>query len=165
MWKDNVFIALGSNLGSSVDTFDQALAHIMEFSRDVVCSKIYITKPYGYSEQNDFYNAALRISTELELFELLKQLQRIESKLGKTFLFENGPRSIDLDIIFYGDEIIESNDLIVPHPSSHERDFVLLPLADIDPKFVHPKSGKTIASMIQQLDTHYSTDKIIDWKF
>jgi 2-amino-4-hydroxy-6-hydroxymethyldihydropteridine diphosphokinase len=164
MWKDNVFIALGSNMEDSVQTFNRAILEISKIADEITKSAIYITKPYGFTEQNDFHNAVIRIKTTQEPLELLQSLQHIEHKLGKKVIRENGPRLIDLDLIFYDQQVLNDNSLELPHPRAHERDFVLIPMADIDPKFSHPVKRQSVSELISQLEHSYFTGVKIEWQ-
>ena len=97
--------------------------------------------------------------------ELLSQLQRVEIELGKKFICENGPRVIDIDLLLYGDQIIETNDLNLPHPEILKRDFVLLPLNDLNPQLTHPEWGsKTLKSAISGLQNKYVEDNPDKWE-
>ena len=102
------------------------------------------TKAYGYTEQDDFLNMAISVETELEPRELLEALHEIEAELDRVRLIRWGPRTIDLDIIFYGERIIDEEDLHIPHIDFMNRDFVLSPIAEIAPDLTDPRSGKTI---------------------
>ena len=110
-------------------------------------SSLYRSKPYGFEDQSDFLNAVARITTDLEPLTLLSALQAIEEDLGKKVLRENGPRAIDLDLLFYGDRVSKSEELEVPHPGIPERDFVLFPLAELDPGFIHPVLHRSVGQL------------------
>lgn len=114
-------------------------------------SPLHITAPVGYTDQADFANAIIKIETTKTPQELHSVLCTIETTLGKNIAFKNGPRTIDLDIIFYGSAILETPDLQIPHPRAHMRKFVLEPLAELDPEFVHPVLKKTIRELLGQL--------------
>jgi 2-amino-4-hydroxy-6-hydroxymethyldihydropteridine diphosphokinase len=103
-------------------------------------------------DQGWFLNCAAKIETNLAPEELLKFLKSIEHKLGRKTVKRNGPRTIDLDILFYGDQILKEDDLQVPHPKIGERPFVLVPLAEIAPNLIHPVNKKTIIAMLSELD-------------
>ena len=164
MWNDDVFIALGSNLGNSIRTFNETILELSNFCKEIQKSSIYITKPYGFQNQNDFHNAAISLKTHLGPRELLMEMQKIEKKLGKKVLFDNGPRAIDLDLIFFKHDTLEEEDLSVPHPLVTERDFVLLPLCDLAPKFVHPIHKKTSIALLKELNFNYFTGTRIPWE-
>lgn len=132
------YIALGSNLGNREKILELALEEIEKQAKITKKSKIHETKPVGYKKQGDFLNMTIEINTELTPEELIIRLQEIEHKLGKVRETKNGPRTIDLDILFYNDEIIDHQYLKIPHPRLHKRAFVLNPLSEIAPDLIHP---------------------------
>jgi len=147
-----VFIGVGSNLGNRQENIDNALSLLAPRCKIIKKSSIYETEPVGYEKQGKFLNLVVIVGTELKALEMLDFLLDIEKKLGRVRGIKNGPRTIDLDILFYGDDIIESKDLIVPHPRLHERLFVLEPLNEIDNEKMHPvlkKSVKELLSLIK----------------
>ncbi|MCC2645050.1 MAG: folK, partial [Burkholderiales bacterium] len=109
------------------------------------------TRPVGYTPQNDFINTALTGYVSIRPEELLGKIKTIEKLMGKNEVFTNGPRCIDIDLILFDNLIYTHNFLTVPHKSMHLRDFVLKPLYDIDPSWLHPKYNKTIAELLAQL--------------
>ena len=153
-WKLNtdVYLGLGGNLGDPPATFRKAIGQISDFAQIIGVSKLYRSKPYGYPDQPDFYNAAARISTDLTPLDLLAHLQGIEQTLGKKVIRENGPRIIDLDLLLYGDDSLNLPDLQLPHPGILQRDFVLRPLHDLNPALSHPNwQGKSLQDALAQL--------------
>ena len=114
-------------------------------------SSTYETEPVGNPDQPRFLNLVARIQTRLAPLELLTLTKGIEAKLGRTKDKPNAPRPIDIDILFYGDQVIKNRQLTVPHPRLMERAFVLVPLAEIAPKLIHPVSGKTAEKMLAEL--------------
>lgn len=124
-------LALGSNVGNRRENLVRAVAEIGNFANVIARSHIYETEPAGYADQRDFLNAALLCETVFEPLELLGFCKKTESKLGRIPIFPNGPREIDIDIIFYEGARISSDVLEIPHPRWRERDFVLSPLFDI----------------------------------
>lgn len=128
-----VCLALGSNTGDRAQNLLAAVAEIKKIARLLAVSSVYESKPQGFIKQPDFYNAAVKIETDIPPLELLKEIKNIERRLGRTKTFRNGPRVIDIDIIFYGNMEINTEELTVPHPRYPERDFVILPLAEINP--------------------------------
>lgn len=146
-----VYLGLGSNLGDRKQNLSQALKLL---SKQVVVeqvSSVYETEPVGYKSQPLFLNAVCRISTELNPKQLLRLAKKIEAKLGRKPGFPNAPRPIDIDILFYGDEVFGSPELTVPHPRLAGRAFVLVPLAEIAPNLIHPVSSKTVKELLPDL--------------
>ncbi len=147
------YLSLGSNLGDREETILHAIRQLCEIP-DVALvgqSSIVETEPWGYTKQPQFLNCAVSIETTLLPGELLKACQQIENIIGRKREIHWGPRAIDIDIVFYGDRIIQEEALIIPHPHAHERRFVLDPIAEIAPDFVHPLLKLTIAEMIRRL--------------
>jgi 2-amino-4-hydroxy-6-hydroxymethyldihydropteridine diphosphokinase len=150
---NTAYIAFGSNIGESFLTIDKALKLMEERGMKITRkSEIYETKPYGYTEQPNFINGAVEIVTNLSCSEVLHILLDIETELGRVREFRWGPRVIDLDIIFFNHEIHNEPDLIVPHPDLQNRDFVLKPLSDLCPDYIHPKLHKSVREMLQDLE-------------
>ena len=147
-----VFIALGTNLGDRLDYLRQARRALEPKVSIVSCSPIYETPPWGYLDQPAFLNQVIKAETELKPPDLLNFVKNIEKELGRTPGIPNGPRPIDLDILFYDDLQIEAGRLVIPHPRIAGRGFVLVPLADLAPDLVHPIFGKTIAEMLEESD-------------
>ena len=126
-----VVLALGSNMGEPIENLRSAVAEISTFATVLKRSQIYKTEPVGYLDQDDFFNATILCETYLEPLQLLKKCKEIESQMGRVKSFRNAPRPIDIDIIFYEGESINTEVLQIPHPRWSERDFVLSPLSDI----------------------------------
>jgi 2-amino-4-hydroxy-6-hydroxymethyldihydropteridine diphosphokinase len=147
-----VFLALGSNLGDRASNLKEAIASLSPQMEVKARSKVYETPPWGYSEQEKFLNQVLKVKTYLEPEQLLKHLKRLEVALGRATSFRNGPRLIDIDILFYDDLVFESPALVIPHPRVHERGFVLLPMMDIAPDFMHPVKQKSVRDLIAGCD-------------
>ena len=151
-----VYLGLGGNLGDPPATFRKALELLTACSKVLKVSKLYRSKPYGFSEQPDFYNAAVQVSTKLDPLDLLVQLQEVEKELGKKVIRENGPRIIDLDLLLYGIETLNLPGLQLPHPGILKRDFVLRPLHDLNPSLSHPSwQGKTLETALADLGDSY----------
>ena len=144
-------IALGSNIGSPRENLDLAIALLREASEVKQVSSYYITKPVGFEDQPDFINAVCIIESELPAMELLKMLHGIEKSMGRERKIKWGPRSIDLDLIQYGDLISKAEELTLPHPRAHERRFVLEPWHEIDPDAILITHGK-VADLLKLLD-------------
>ena len=147
----DIFIGLGSNLGNKEGNIKKAIDLMKEKCKILKVSSLYETEPVGYKNQDWFLNCALKAKTNLNPKALLKFLKSIENKMLRVKTIKNGPRTIDLDILFYDDKIINENDLIVPHPRMHERLFVLEPLKEICPDIVHPKLKKSITYLKDKL--------------
>jgi len=147
-----VYIALGSNLGDRAANLAKAREMLGNDIQVLKCSSLYQTAPWGYSKQDDFYNQVLECETELSPMRLLRRLKRFEKRMGRKKTFLNGPRVIDLDILFYDNLIMETRHLVIPHPRMHERAFVLVPLAEICPGLVHPVFGKNMAELLAMVD-------------
>lgn len=160
MYQTKVFIALGSNIGDKIFNINQSIYEIKKYGQVVNYGDIYISKPYGFKNQQNFFNTAILFFTNLQPIELMKKLSLIETKLKKNKKIENGPRKIDMDIIFYGKLNISNKKLIIPHPRAHLRDFVLRPIADIDSNFIHPTKKISIRNLISQLDENFTFRKL-----
>jgi 2-amino-4-hydroxy-6-hydroxymethyldihydropteridine diphosphokinase len=142
-----VYLALGSNLGDRLSNLKQAIASLTPQLEVKAKSQVYETPPWGFEDQPKFLNQVVRAKTYLGPERLLQHLKRLELALGRKESFPNGPRLIDLDILFYDDRIVNTPSLVIPHPRLQERGFVLLPLMDIDPELVHPVNKKTVREM------------------
>ena len=160
MYPNRVFLALGSNIGNWKVNFNNCLKELHKVGNLIAIGNIYISEPYGYKEQNNFYNTALELKTSLNPIELIYKIQLIEKKLHKKKIIENGPRRIDIDIIFFNSLKITNNNLIIPHPRATDRDFVIYPLDDIDPFFKHPVQNKTKKQLKIELTKKYINKKI-----
>jgi 2-amino-4-hydroxy-6-hydroxymethyldihydropteridine diphosphokinase len=147
-----IYLALGSNLGNRLANLKQAVAALTPQIDVQAKSAVYETPPWGYEKQPKFLNQVVKAKTYLEPEPLLKHLKRLEIALGRQISFPNGPRSIDLDILFYDDIVLNTDSLTIPHPRLHERAFVLLPLLDIDPDLVHPINKKSVREMAAECD-------------
>lgn len=151
-WRQAV-IACGSNLGEKEDYIQTAAKKIAEDEkcRLLKSADLIITKPYGGVEQDDFVNGAFLVETLYDPEELLTFLNRLEAEAGRERLIHWGPRTLDLDIIFYEDEVIRTKRLTVPHADMHNREFVLRPLVQLVPHWIHPIYQKTTAELLAML--------------
>src|SRR6516162_8088055 len=144
-----VYLALGSNIGDRAKNLREAARHLKDAAIQVLTvSSIYETEPVDYLDQPWFLNAVLEAQTDLAPAALLRALREIESGMGSKKAFAKGPRLIDLDILLYGDATIETPDLEIPHPRMLQRNFVLVPLAEIAPALRHPSWPATAAELL-----------------
>lgn len=147
-----VFLSIGSNLGDKEKNCFEAIDRLEKTGLIInKVSKIYITEPWGLKEQPDFANIAIEAFTLLSPFQLLHNLKKIEKNMGRQKTIKYGPRIIDIDIIFYDDLILKSEELTIPHPLMHERYFVLKPLSEIAPNFVHPELKISVKNLLEKL--------------
>lgn len=147
------YIALGSNMGDKESYLNYAVTSLNEITGCEVqkVSSFLVTPPYGVTEQDDFLNGCLKLHTLLTPKELLEELHRIEKEAGRERILRWGPRTLDMDIIFYDNLIWEDDDLCIPHVEVQKRDFVLKPLYEIAPYVRHPGTGKTVHEMLDEL--------------
>ena len=147
-----VYLLLGSNLGNRKGIIDKAVELLSQKVGVIILkSKDYETAPWGVTDQPDFLNLVISIQTRLEPLQILEITQSIENQLGRVRKEKWGARLIDIDILFYGNEIIDEPNLKIPHPLLQERDFALSPLAEIAPNFVHPVLGETVLKLRENL--------------
>ena len=160
MFQNRVLIALGSNIGNWKINFNNSLIELGKISRLNAIGNIYVSKPYGLKQQNDFYNTAVEIKTSNNPIQLINNIKLIEKKLYKNKTIINGPRRIDIDIIFFNSLKIYYKNLIIPHPRATERDFVLYPLCDICPYFHHPILRKSMQSLKKEVVLEHIKKKL-----
>lgn len=159
---NSAYIGIGSNQGDPFTNCTAAIEQICASDRNRLLkqSSYYQTEPWGHRDQDDFINLAIKIQTSYTAFELLDFLQEIERKLGKNRTVQWGPRTIDLDILFYNNDVVASSELTIPHPLLGKRGFVLIPLAEIDPHLVHPVYHRTIAQLLDNLGDSSGVTKL-----
>jgi 2-amino-4-hydroxy-6-hydroxymethyldihydropteridine diphosphokinase len=148
------FVSVGSNLGDKIGNCRKGIDALLADGRSVLVksSSFYRTSPVDYEEQGWFVNRVIKIKTDLEPVDLLDKMNDIEKTAGrKASTVRFGPRVLDLDIIFFGDRIIQTAKLEVPHPRMNKRRFVLKPICDIEPSMVHPLLGKDMCSLLDGL--------------
>ncbi len=157
-----VYIGIGSNLGDKIGQCERAIAEILKVDQHKLLAKssLFKTKPIGDTSQDWFVNGVIKIETDLGPLELLQMLQEAESRLGRKKTSRWGPRTIDLDILFYDEEEVQMENLQIPHPLLHERQFVLIPLAEIDPTFIHPLLKKSIGELLEDLKENQEVKKL-----
>ena len=160
MYPTSYYIALGTNVGNYRNNFSRAVFELSKIGSISKIANIYKSKPYGYLKQNYFYNTMVYLKSEIHPNELIKKIHLIERKLHKNKRIINGPRKIDLDIIFWDQKIFKNNNVVIPHPRAQERDFVLCPLCDITPFFKHPVSKLSVKQLIKNLKDYYVIEKL-----
>lgn len=147
--KNTAFVGLGSNKGDKIGYLKNAVEKINddELSLVLEASSVYESTPYGKVDQDNFLNAVIKVSTDREFMELLELLKSIENDIGRTESVKWGPREIDLDLLFFNDLVYSDEKIAVPHEEIQYRDFVLVPLCELNPDLVHPALGIKICEM------------------
>lgn len=154
MGKHQLFLSLGGNLGNKTEIFAETSALIKrKIGDELAASSIYITQPWGFESDTEFWNRVIVVETALSPNGVLKEIRKIEFHFGRerlpgVFL----PRKMDIDILFYDHKVIHSEKLVIPHPFIAIRRFVLVPLNEIFPMFIHPETGKSISEMLKACD-------------
>ncbi|MGE5574853.1 MAG: 2-amino-4-hydroxy-6-hydroxymethyldihydropteridine diphosphokinase [Ignavibacteria bacterium] len=154
------YVSFGSNIGDREANIRRAIGFLKQRTNLIKTSSIYETKPMYFENQEQFLNCVTEIDTELKPIELLGFLKNVEKQMGRKEAERNGPRIIDIDILFYGNHIINENTLAIPHPKIQERAFVLVPFAEIEPNFFHPKLKKNISRLLSELKYDKSEVKL-----
>jgi 2-amino-4-hydroxy-6-hydroxymethyldihydropteridine diphosphokinase len=154
---NNVFIGLGSNKGNRLGYLQNALLELSLADNVVIknISSVYETRPFGIIEQDNFYNAAVSIATNLTPVDLFKKLKNIEQKLGRSFKQKWGPREIDIDLLLYNDLIFSNEFISLPHKGIIYRDFVLQPLCELDPELIHPETNEKLCFILTKLEDKF----------
>jgi 2-amino-4-hydroxy-6-hydroxymethyldihydropteridine diphosphokinase len=156
----HVYLALGANMGNRKQNLRQAVKQLSEKIKIEQVSPVFETDPVGFTAQPLFLNMALRGTTSLKPPALLSFIKNIEISLGRVPSFANAPRPMDIDILFYDDKIINSKELVVPHPRLTVRAFVLVPLSEISPGHIHPGNRRTVKHLLKDLG---STNGVHRW--
>ncbi|MDA1329521.1 MAG: 2-amino-4-hydroxy-6-hydroxymethyldihydropteridine diphosphokinase [Chloroflexi bacterium] len=143
-----IYLGLGSNVGERRKFLGAALEALPPKVHFLRKSSLYETAPWGFEQQGDFLNVVVEAQTDLSPQELLDYLKDVESMVGREASFKNGPRQIDIDILFYDDLVLEEEGLVVPHPRVHARSFMLAPIVELTPELVHPVFGKTVSELL-----------------
>lgn len=158
---NNIFLGLGSNKGDRIKFLLNAVEKIKHNTKCILVnsSSVYETTPYGNIDQENFFNAVISISSDLSPDELFDFIKQIEQELGRFELNKKwGPREIDIDILFYNQLIYIKDNLIIPHSEVLKRDFVLVPLIEIAPEFIHPVEGKQLSELsLAGIESHIVT--------
>ena len=151
-------------MGDKVRRCEDAISEILKVDRHTLLAKssFYKTRPVGYTLQDWFVNGVIKIETELEASDLLHSLKAIENQLGRLQTFRWGPRAIDLDILLFDGTCIETPEVKIPHPRIQERQFVLVPLAEIDPDLLHPVLKKTVQRLLEDLTEDQGVERLRD---
>src|ERR1700676_1502706 len=155
-----VYLSLGSNVGDRGEHLRNAIRRLETTGRVIEVSPVYETEPVEFTEQPWFLNCAVALETGKGPRELMAALLGIEEAMGRRRIQTKGPRSIDIDILLFENEIIDSKELTIPHPAMHERRFVLEPLAEIAPQVLHPVLKKTIRELRDALPTGQDVRKL-----
>jgi 2-amino-4-hydroxy-6-hydroxymethyldihydropteridine diphosphokinase len=156
-----VFVGVGSNVGNSTNNCLSSIERLREDKRVKLLSKssLYVTSPVSSIRQNNFINCAVAILWDGSPFELLHLLNSIEHEMGRVRGVRNGPRVIDLDILLFGELILETSSLTVPHPELHRRKFAIIPCVDIDPIIIHPVFNKPLKEFLAEIEDEQKIEK------
>jgi len=154
------YLSLGSNIGDREEHLNHAITELSSLGKVKSISSFYETDPVEFVQQPTFLNCVVALQTDLSPMELMNQVLNIERRLGRQRTQKKGPRTLDIDILLYGDRVIESADLTIPHPAMAQRRFVLLPLAEIAAAVNHPVLHKTARELLDQLPAGQNV-----WKF
>lgn len=148
-----VYFSIGSNIGDRFNNLRRAVAMLQQYMTITTVSPVYVTEPWGETDQPEFLNACVAAVTDLSPVKLLEQVKQIETDMGREPTSHWGPRLIDIDILYYDRLLLNNGELAIPHPHISERAFVLAPLADIIPDYRDPRTGETVQEMLDEVDT------------
>ncbi len=158
--SDIVYLSLGSNIGDRGGNLREAIRRLGSIGRVTSISSLYETEPVEVTDQAWFLNCAVALETAISPTHLMSALLRIEREMGRQRNEKKGPRSIDIDILLFGDTVVNTPDVTIPHPAMHQRRFVLEPLAEIAPDVRHPALHKTVRELLDQLPAGQVVRKI-----
>lgn len=155
--ENKAYLGLGSNKGERENFLSRAIQLIDEHNSCKVLeiSSIYESKPYGKEDQKNFLNCVALVNTNFTADELFDFIKSVESKVGRTASEKWGPREIDIDVLFYNDLVIETDKICIPHKDMLNRDFVLAPMCEIEPKFIHPVTNKLLSDHLKSISENY----------
>ncbi len=158
----DVLLSIGSNIGNRQNHLQHAVNELKSIALSIRCSSVYETEPVENTEQDFFYNAGIWLDTDLNPNDLMKFILEIEQRAGRQRAIRYGPRTLDIDIIFYEQQIIREAGLIIPHPAYVHRRFVLVPLAEIAPGWMCPVYKKTLTELLDQCKVDMSVKLLTD---
>ena len=146
-----VYLSIGTNLGNKIENLKNAISRLSSIVTINSISSVYETEPLNVQKQDNFLNIAIEVQTNFSPLELIEKLKKIESEMGRVLSESNKPRIIDIDIIFYNSIILDEVRIQVPHPRAHKRAFVIFPIMDLNPAFVHPILNKSLMEISKNL--------------
>jgi 2-amino-4-hydroxy-6-hydroxymethyldihydropteridine diphosphokinase len=159
-----VYLSLGSNLGDRGRNLRQAIRALAALGQVKAVSAFYETEPVDFADQGWFLNCAVAIETVVGPERMMAELLRMEQKMGRERIQSKGPRTIDIDILMFGQRVVDSPELKIPHPAMHRRRFVLAPLADIAPEARHPVMKRTVRELLAELAEGQMVRKVGGWE-
>ncbi len=158
---NDLILLIGGNQGNRISYLERAICDIEERIGPIQAkSHVYKTAPWGNANQPSFYNQAIGVKTQLSAKEAMATILVIEEDMGRIRIEKNGPRTIDIDILYYNKQIVQEDTLEIPHPRIAERKFVLMPLVEIYPNWIDPVYNKTIQELIQECKDTLTVDKL-----
>ncbi len=151
------YISVGSNSGDRMRNIERVLNVLKNFFTIKKISSLYETEPVGVVSKEWFVNGVVKLDTDMKVEQFMAKLKQIENSMGRLRNVYGGPIVIDLDILFFGDKMLDHQDLFIPHFRLHKRRFVLVPLVEVEPELIHPSYGKTVSQLLEELPN----DKIV----